>query len=170
MKAWHCLCRNLRIYAMPFNTDYLRHRRRRWGGRKGTGSPGWCNVSKFWAISCILGNFASKFRAISYFLGNIASKFWRFHVVWASFPRKIFRTLDKKTVSRWVNTFFFCFWRSPQCGQKKRLNLSEDLIFFLFWGHLNLDRKTDWFVGELSSHFSGQTLVPLKSFWKCCII
>ena len=42
----------------------------------------------------------------------------------------------EKTVSRWVRTFFF------------------------FGGHHNLDRKNDWFVRQLSSHFSGKTLVP----------
>ena len=29
----------------------------------------------------------------------------------------------------------------------------------VFGGHLNLDRKNNWFVRQLSSHFSGKTLV-----------
>ena len=47
------------------------------GEAGGTGPPGWCKVSKFrakfWAILYILGNFVSKFRAISCRLGKFAS-------------------------------------------------------------------------------------------------
>ena len=74
------------------------------------------------------------------------------------------------------------FW-TPLFGQKNCLNLSEDLFFleitsiwteklsqfewrpFFFGDHLYLDRKSNWFVRQLSSQFLGKTLVPPKSFW-----
>ena len=46
--------------------------------------------------------------------------------------------LDRKTVSISEKTFFFLL-RSPDFGQKNRLNFSEDLFF---WDYLILDRKT----------------------------
>ena len=78
------------------------HRRRRWGGRGGTGPPGWCKVSKFrakfWAISYSLGNFASKFWAMSCRLGKVALE---------RIPNAGQKNLLKDH-------------RSPQSGQKKR--------------------------------------------------
>ena len=57
---------------------------------------------------------------------------------WRPFFFGSHHNLDRKTGSIWVKTFFFFF-----CGN-----------------HHNLDRKNDWFVRQLSSHFSGKTLVP----------
>ena len=87
----------------------------------------------FWAI------LRQNFGRFLIFWAILRQNFGQCHVVWASLPSKIFRALDRKTVSVWMKTFFFWdhhnldrntvsiwvktffFWRSPQFGQKKRL-------------------------------------------------
>ena len=103
-----------------------------WPPPVGERCPNFGQFHIFWAIYVkISGDFIFIGQYCVKILGNFMS----------SLPSKIFRALDRKTVSMWVNTFFFIFmevstiwtekpaqfeWRlfffdSPQFGQKKRL-------------------------------------------------
>ena len=93
----------------------LMHRRRRWGGAGGALAP---------PVGVRCWNFGQNFGQF-HISGNLASKFW------ASLPTKVFRALDRKTVSTWVKTFFF-FWRAPSLD---RITVSIWVKIFFFREH-----------------------------------
>ena len=98
---------------------YCLHRCRRWGAGGALAPPVGVrcpnfgqNFGQFYIFWAILRQNLGQFHI---FWAILRQNFGQFHVVWASLVRKIFRTLDRKTVS----------------------------FFFFFGGHLNLDRKKD---------------------------
>ena len=119
-----------------------------WGGRGALAPPLGFKVSKFCAISYHLGNIASKFWAKSNYLGKFTSKFWAI-----SCPS------NSPNFSEDLCFVFLFFFSEVTLIPIEKPSQFQWRPFF-FWGHLNLDRKTDRFSGKIQSHFSGKSLVP----------
>ena len=71
-----------------------------------------------------------------------------------------------KYSERWTEKPSQCEWRPffflevTTIWTEKPAQFEWKPFFFFCGDHHNLDRKNDWFVRQLSSHFSGKTLVP----------
>ena len=154
--SWRNASKNDIQGALTYPFVVSKHRRRRWGEGRGGGGGNAPPVG----VKC--RNFGQNIGQFHIFWAILRQNFGQFHVVWASLRCKIFRALDRKTVSIWVKTFFF-FWEISTIWTEMPSQF-EWRPFFLeitsIWTEKTIDLS-----GNFRVIFRAKLWYPSKSFW-----